>query len=92
MPLYLFIGKLLLQHHRQSLQEGPHAWCHVKADYTLLLQRCAASGQHMVGHHELFRTIHNQYILEIKPGHTITWMHTLEADQKINMHFMIYGK
>lgn len=92
--MYLLIGVLLLQHDRQSLQEGPHARSHVEANYTLLLQCGAASGQHMVGHHELFRTIHNQYILERNPCHTTTQTqtHTLEADHKINVHFMNYGE
>ncbi len=66
MPLYLLVGVLLLQHDRQSLQEGPHAGCHIEADYALLLQSCAASGQHVVGRHELFGAVHNEHVLQMK--------------------------
>ncbi len=64
--LYLLVGILFLQHHRQSLQEGPHAGSHVEANHTLLLQSRAARGEHMVGRHELFEAIHHQHILEVK--------------------------
>lgn len=61
---YLLIGVLLLQHHRQSLQERPHAGRHVEAHHALLLQRHAAGGQHVVGHHELFGAVNDQNVLE----------------------------
>lgn len=64
---YLLIGVLLLQHEGQPLQEGPHTRRHVEADHSLFLQGCATSGQHMVGRHEVFGTIHNQYVLQIQP-------------------------
>lgn len=64
--MYLLVGVLLLQHDGQSLQEGPHAGGHVEADDALLLQSRAASGQHMVGGHELFGAVHNQHILDKK--------------------------
>lgn len=66
MSQYLLVGVLLLQHDGQPLQEGPHAGRHVEADDALLLQSCAASSQHVVGRHELFGTVHNQHILEMK--------------------------
>lgn len=77
--MYLLVCVLLLQHHWQSLQEGPHARRHVQSDHALLLQRCAASGQHVVGCHELFGAVHNQYILG-KPCRN-------ETDRKINRYF-----
>lgn len=46
---YLFIGILLLQHHRQALQEGAHARSHVQAQHSLLLQRSPARRQHVIG-------------------------------------------
>lgn len=66
MSPYLLVGVLLLQHDGQPLQEGPHAGSHVEADHALLLQSCAARGQHMVGRHELLGAVHNQHILEMK--------------------------
>ena len=75
--VYLLVGVLLLQHDGQPLQEGPHAGRHVQADHALLLQSRAASGQHMVGCHELIGAVHNQHILEMKPyEHTHTHTHT----------------
>lgn len=66
MSVYLLVGILLLQHDGQSLQEGPHAGCHVETDHALLLQSGAAGGQHVAGCHELFGAVNDQHILETK--------------------------
>lgn len=62
---YLLVGVLLLQHHRQPLQERPHAGRRVEADHALPLQRRAARRQHVVGRHELFGAVHDQNVLEM---------------------------
>lgn len=61
--VHLLVAVLLLQHDGQSLQEGPHAWCHVEADHALLLQGSAARGQHVTGRHELLGAVHHQHVL-----------------------------
>lgn len=83
--LHLLVGVLFLQHDGQPLQEGPHAGGHVEADDALLLQGRAASGQHVIGRHELFGAVHNQHILDGERAGEETYVYSRSSDAAANM-------